>query len=105
MSEPSQKRKHFRPVALGFPRHYYHPERMEITKPRVARNELPWGGRSNVPYPERVASQWHDALHPWATPNIVFKPPSSLETHGSSRVLPGRLPVCMKKYPMFMRVF
>src|SRR5437879_6577744 len=25
---------------------FLHPERMEITQPRVARNELPWGWRS-----------------------------------------------------------
>ena len=33
-----------------------HPERMEITQPRVARNELPWDQGSNSRYPERVAS-------------------------------------------------
>src|SRR5437016_13445999 len=35
---------------------YHHPERMEITQPRVARNELPWGYRRDAPYPEKVAS-------------------------------------------------
>src|SRR2546426_61054 len=35
---------------------YHHPERMEITQPRVARNELPWDNGLNAPYPERVAS-------------------------------------------------
>jgi prevent-host-death family protein len=29
---------------------------MEITQPRVARNELPWDNTSNAPYPERVTS-------------------------------------------------
>src|SRR5713101_3242734 len=33
-----------------------HPERMEITQPRVARNELPWGEESYALYPERVVS-------------------------------------------------
>ena len=34
-----------------------HPERMEITQPRVARNELPWvGGPLNL-NPERVLSK------------------------------------------------
>src|SRR5258705_12083238 len=37
-------------------RHYHHPERMEITQPKVARGELPWDKRSNTRYPERVAS-------------------------------------------------
>src|SRR6266446_2273929 len=33
----------------GASRRYQHPERMEITQPRVARNELPWDNSSNVP--------------------------------------------------------
>ena len=36
---------------------FLHPERMEITQPRVARNELPWvGGPLNL-NPERVLSK------------------------------------------------
>ena len=35
----------------------FHPERMEITQPRVARNELPWVKcRQNLANPERVVS-------------------------------------------------
>src|SRR5207249_4569892 len=36
----------------------HHPERMEITQPRVARNELSWDNRLNARYPERVTSGW-----------------------------------------------
>src|SRR5437762_94352 len=49
------------PVAAGAPCHYYHPERMEIVQPRVARNELPWDGWSKVSYPERVVSERQNA--------------------------------------------
>src|SRR5437868_5539070 len=47
--------------STGASRHCHHPERMEITQPRVARNEPPWDGWSNVFYPERVASERKDA--------------------------------------------
>jgi tetratricopeptide (TPR) repeat protein len=57
---------------------------MEIVQPRVARNELPWGGWSNVSYPERVASQWQDAhggtaeIHPRPLKFQIFNFPSRL---------------------------
>ena len=36
---------------------YHHPERMEITQPRVARHELPWEpAPKTTVYPERVIS-------------------------------------------------
>jgi hypothetical protein len=41
----------------GVSRQNHHPERMEITQPRVARHELPWEHASQAPfYPERVIS-------------------------------------------------
>src|SRR5258708_4654476 len=43
-----------RPSAASWRRH--HSEWMDITKPRVARNELPWVNRLIHFYPERVAS-------------------------------------------------
>ena len=36
-------------VSMGASWHHHHPERMEIVQPRVARNELPWGGWPNTP--------------------------------------------------------
>src|SRR2546426_4557149 len=41
---------------------YQHPERMEITQPRVARNELPWVKPSNSLNSEGVASGFRAAL-------------------------------------------
>jgi len=49
-------------VRTGVSCSYRHPERMDITQPRVARNELPWENGANVGYPERVASGREDAL-------------------------------------------
>src|SRR5258706_16427237 len=47
---------------LGASCWYHHPERMEITQPRVASSELPWDHRPNTLYPERVASGPQDSL-------------------------------------------
>jgi len=39
----------------------FHPERMEITQPRVARNELPWESAPKHPNPERALKGLHQA--------------------------------------------
>src|SRR5437016_7938293 len=53
---------------------------MEITQPRVARNELPWDDGPNAPYPERVASMRASLLRDEKRPFVGLKPVQPIES-------------------------
>src|SRR5438876_7465583 len=86
-----------------------HPERMQITQPRVARNELPWDQVSCLHCPERVASvvaQGSNLLYRSAS---SLPMPWSMQRNGHSKVLPignrrySRLETCAtSKLPDFV---
>jgi hypothetical protein len=81
-----------------------HPERMEITQPRVARNELPWGveGPLNL-NPERVLSKTLNRYPPaprrlsGLEERVGERRPLDAATANSMAVLPGTLPLVPRR--------